>query len=67
MTITLTNVAPNASAQTVSAPVNVDKAITLAATDANLDTLTYAVTVQPTKGTGAARLRVRAPTTRTLG
>jgi len=50
ITVNAVNTAPVASAQSVSTDKNVAKAITLVATDADGDTLTYAVIAAPAHG-----------------
>ena len=50
ITITAVNDAPVANSQSLATDKNVTKAVTLTATDADGDTLTYAIITQPTKG-----------------
>ena len=51
ITVTPVNDAPVASGQSLATDKNVAKAVTLAATDVDGDTLTFSVVTQPTKGT----------------
>lgn len=50
ISLTLTNSAPSATAQSVTAAKNVGTSITLAGTDANGDSLTYTVVSLPSQG-----------------
>jgi VCBS repeat-containing protein len=65
LTVTASNQAPVANNQSVSTPQNTSKAITLTASDANGDPLTYTVVTNPAHGTltGTAPNLTYTPTT----